>query len=698
MDGLSPGRVLADRYELIEPLRDGANGVVWRALDRLTNDEVALKFAAGAAAALAAEYQRLQAVTHPAIVRALALNDDPPSLVMELVDGPELRSAMGADYRRWLALLRPALDGLAAAHAAGVVHGDLSLQNIVIGSDGRARLVDFAPRPDAGVNDDLRDLGVLMHKLATGGEPGAGTRDDASLPPALAALISTLVEDPAATSVEAVRRDIDRLLGASDGFERIAPTDRRRSTESPPVAAAPAPASSERHWGPFVVFTLVALGVVVAFFAFVRFGAEAPDAAATDTVEQAGTRLESQRAEAEALRAEVYEKWLALESLDVREWAEVRADAALARLTEGERLLSELDTLGAARELRAADTLMTALQTEAPAIAAFHRDAGWRAWDGGDAETATRHFRAVLAIDPGDERVRAALGRAQFLDEVTALRREAQDLRAAGDTRAAIERLREAQRIDPADARLAAEIDELSQAQQAQDFRQAMSRAYAALRSGSHARARAALAEAAALRPDAPELHDARTELAVAERNAEIARLREAAIVAEQAQRWETAIGLYGELLQLDEALVFAREGRDRSRLLASLTARAQSLLDDPEFDRDETRRRAENVIAQIADVRAEASALRSLARQLEQRLAQSREPVPVQLQSDNETVVTIYRVGRLGRFASETVALVPGQYTVLGTREGFRDVRRELVVRAGEPVASFVIKCEERI
>jgi hypothetical protein len=41
---------------------------------------------------------------------------------------------------------------------------------------------------------------------------------------------------------------------------------------------------------------------------------------------------------------------------------------------------------------------------------------------------------------------------------------------------------------------------------------------------------------------------------------------------------------------------------------------------------------------------------------------------------------------------------LLPGRYTVVGTRTGYRDVRRELVLPPGAPAASVVVRCEEPI
>ncbi len=67
-------------------------------------------------------------------------------------------------------------------------------------------------------------------------------------------------------------------------------------------------------------------------------------------------------------------------------------------------------------------------------------------------------------------------------------------------------------------------------------------------------------------------------------------------------------------------------------------------------------------------------------------------------LESDNITRVTVYRIGELGSFARHTLELVPGTYTVVGTRPGYRDVRRELAVRPGQVPEVLVIRCEERI
>jgi len=89
------------------------------------------------------------------------------------------------------------------------------------------------------------------------------------------------------------------------------------------------------------------------------------------------------------------------------------------------------------------------------------------------------------------------------------------------------------------------------------------------------------------------------------------------------------------------------------------------------------------------------------LARQMEtvERLVAAAEtPMRVALASDNVTEVTINRIGRLGAFDRKDVELLPGRYTVVGVRAGFRDVRREITLVPGREAPALTIRCEEPI
>ena len=89
---------------------------------------------------------------------------------------------------------------------------------------------------------------------------------------------------------------------------------------------------------------------------------------------------------------------------------------------------------------------------------------------------------------------------------------------------------------------------------------------------------------------------------------------------------------------------------------------------------------------------------LAAAARELERLAAAAQAPVRLRLESDGLTDVVIYRVGQYGAFSTRDVELLPGRYTVVGTRNGYRDVRREVVLPPGAPAAAVVVRCEEPI
>ena len=78
--------------------------------------------------------------------------------------------------------------------------------------------------------------------------------------------------------------------------------------------------------------------------------------------------------------------------------------------------------------------------------------------------------------------------------------------------------------------------------------------------------------------------------------------------------------------------------------------------------------------------------------------LTQFDAPVHVSVTSDGVTHVVIYRVGDLGKFNDRSVSLKPGKYTFVGSRLGYRDIRRDVEIAPGQNDAAVEIHCEEQI
>ena len=88
---------------------------------------------------------------------------------------------------------------------------------------------------------------------------------------------------------------------------------------------------------------------------------------------------------------------------------------------------------------------------------------------------------------------------------------------------------------------------------------------------------------------------------------------------------------------------------------------------------------------------------LRQQIQQLQQLLERANRTVTVTLTSDQQTEVILYKVARMGRFSQQQLDLRPGEYTVVGTRIGYRDVRLTFTVDP-DGMGPIYVACTEQI
>ncbi len=143
------------RYLVIAQIGTGGMGRVFRAYDPKLGREVALKrLHLGAAsdgtdvARMLREAKAMAALAHPNVVPVYDVDVDRGALfiAMEFVAGATLRTWMNRGTHGWREIVDVFVQagrGLAAAHAQGIVHRDFKPSNVVVGGDGRARVMDF---------------------------------------------------------------------------------------------------------------------------------------------------------------------------------------------------------------------------------------------------------------------------------------------------------------------------------------------------------------------------------------------------------------------------------------------------------------------------------------------------------------------------------------------------------------------------
>ncbi len=177
-----------DHYIVIDRIGMGAMGEVLRARDTTLGRDVAIKLLLRPPTAdweerLVREARAMARLSHPNVVAVFGVGHFRPTnaparsyVAMELVVGTTLRQWCEASPRAWPDVLQVWLaagDGLAAAHAQGIVHRDFKPDNVLIGDDGRVRVGDFGlaastgtmsspPSGDIPVSDPLTRTGELV--------------------------------------------------------------------------------------------------------------------------------------------------------------------------------------------------------------------------------------------------------------------------------------------------------------------------------------------------------------------------------------------------------------------------------------------------------------------------------------------------------------------------------------------------------
>ena len=172
-------------YEISTPLGAGGMAEVYRAVDTRLQRTVAIKLLSEDVADASArrrfqrEAQAASSLNHPNIVTVHDVGewDGRQYLVLEHVEGGTLREWLRQGARSWrevVTLLVGVADGLAAAHAAGILHRDIKPANILISGTGHAKVADFglaklAERaPSAASATELEETqpGVVMGTIA----------------------------------------------------------------------------------------------------------------------------------------------------------------------------------------------------------------------------------------------------------------------------------------------------------------------------------------------------------------------------------------------------------------------------------------------------------------------------------------------------------------------------------------------------
>ncbi len=246
MDNNLVGKVINERYEILEHIGTGGMASVYKAQDKLLNrfvavkvlkeslksdDEIVDKFSAEAKAAAGLSHNNIVSIYDVGLIDGLSF------IIMEYVDGETLKEYINKNKPlKWQTACEITIqiaDALGMAHSNGIIHRDIKPHNIIITKDGIAKVADFgiaravssdtvvaggsvmgsvyyiSPEQARGGfvdnSSDLYSLGVVLYEMLTGSLPFDGDN-----PVSIA--LKKLEEEPMSPKV--INLDIPQALDA----------------------------------------------------------------------------------------------------------------------------------------------------------------------------------------------------------------------------------------------------------------------------------------------------------------------------------------------------------------------------------------------------------------------------------------------------------------------------------------------------
>ncbi len=685
MPDLSSSRHLGTRFKAIRSIGSGGMSEVWLAHDTEFDIDLVIKLARGNASGTSAdllrqEFRIAKKLVHENIVRVYELHEVDQEIfyTAEYLDGGDMGQLLGGSLPAILKKVGGVVDALEYAHAAGVIHRDLKCSNILLDKQGRLRVGDFGI---AGLLEpSATDLQLVGGGSKTNQSPQQSSGEPAAISDDIYGLGTLLFELIAGKSVFSDLASIEDRYGRTatrlssicslpvEADDLVASMLSRRSSDRPSDMASVRQALKE------------VLAVISTTDAKPEGRPVAPIriSAPPRALE---SRIATASISAQRTKGRVGSRWSSGRIMTVLAFGflGLLAVAVFVLLPNWVRENPQVAVPGS----EAAEDVGEEIEAGEPIRI--------------DSEEG-RSGPAGLAKPPPGPSTGPSSGDGDAIETIEA--RPSPVVASAAEPPAPDQDLSSARPTPlPEPPRLSVPQNRRPSSEGVKAFSEAMSAGLRALERDSFSEAQAAFQRALAVRPDSREAADG---LARAEQQMRLAAIeshRERARELASTEHWREAETEYAAVLKLDPAIRFAIEGQRLASERAELSDRLDFHIMHPDrFSTQPVLNEAIDLLGQARDALPEGPRIRRQITQLEQVIEVASTPVQIRLVSDNYTYVVVYRVGSLGRFEQRQLELRPGSYTAIGSREGYRDVRRVFKVSPEGRMDPVVVRCEEKI
>tara|TARA_R110000824_G_scaffold336_5_gene2065 strand:- start:19778 stop:21292 length:1515 start_codon:yes stop_codon:yes gene_type:complete len=462
-------------------------------------------------------------------------------------------------------------------------------------------------------------------------------------------------------------------------------------------------------WGIFSMLLILVLGVIFILPRYIATPDPGTVAPVILPVERATPReafspfqeaqMLREREAAQNILAEILDLQEQLEAIGAESWAADAYAAALQVAGEGDAAYRNQEFENA--QLLYQNGLLALQEIESNSLTLFAESlvAGEAAIDAGRPAAAVEAFETALLINEESTEAQSGLERARLLPEVLALMEQAEDQHDRGQLESALDLYTQATVVDPAHSAAAAAVTQTRIDILDRDFLNFMSSGFSAVQAGNPEVALESFNRALQLKPQSAEALAAITQAQDMQTSRDLNIQLDAAREHEAAERWAQALQAYNNALAIDANLVSAIEGRERTQNRSTLDNYLNNINNNPyRLSDEQVYQQTITVYNDALTLVEENTRLYNQLVTLRSFLDKARVPVAVTLTSDGLTNVTVYRVNELGMFNSQTLSLIPGTYTAVGIRPGYRDVREEFTVPFDGEAPHVTVICNEPV
>ncbi|MGK0223615.1 MAG: tetratricopeptide (TPR) repeat protein, partial [Limisphaerales bacterium] len=289
--------------------------------------------------------------------------------------------------------------------------------------------------------------------------------------------------------------------------------------------------------------------------------------------------------------------------------------------------------------------------------------------------TALARIQEIRTIQPDNSALASLEQRAQLIPNIVDLLRVAKNQELQGAFQAAINTYNSIEKLDSETFGLSQAMQSLQSAALKQKVTLLIGQGFRQLDTQSYDAARSSFREALIFDPNDSIARGGLEQVAKANDLNVIAQQRARAQEALKAEQWPNAIDAYSAILSLDKNIQFAVNGLAEAKSHATTESLLSVITQEPtKLSSQALFLEAQTIVATAKELSHRGQKINTLIDQTAELLRQYKDPVLVQLVSDDATDIIISNIGRLGAFAEKQLSMRPGQYTIRGSQDGCRD------------------------